>query len=65
VPKRLGGAVVRNRLRRKLREAVRMELARIQTGWDFVFHPRAGAADAPLAALRHEVEKVFQKCARA
>jgi ribonuclease P protein component len=63
VPKRLGKAVLRNRLRRRLREAVRMELHRVSGGWEFVFQPRAAAADAPLEKLREEVARVFQKCA--
>jgi ribonuclease P protein component len=33
---RLGGAVVRNRLKRCLREALRLRLAMIETGWDLV-----------------------------
>jgi ribonuclease P protein component len=61
-PRRLGKAVVRNRLRRRLREAVRLELHRVAGGWEFVFQPRPAAADAPFGQLRDEVAKVFRKC---
>jgi ribonuclease P protein component len=60
-PRRLGNAVVRNRLRRRMREAIRHELWRAQPGWAFVFHPRAAAADAPIERLRAELEKVFRR----
>jgi ribonuclease P protein component len=33
---RLGGAVVRNRIKRRLREAMRLRMAKIQPGWDIV-----------------------------
>jgi len=33
---RLGGAVVRNRLKRRLREAIRLRLTMIKAGWDVV-----------------------------
>ena len=33
---RLGGAVVRNRLKRRLREAIRLRLTMIEVGWDVV-----------------------------
>ncbi len=62
-PRRLGNAVVRNRLRRRMREAIRHEIAQAKPGWGFVFHPRNAAADAPIDRLRAEVEKVFRRCA--
>lgn len=41
--KRLGGAVARNRVRRLLREAIRVEDAALKRGWDVVVvaHPAA------------------------
>lgn len=36
VSSRLGGAVVRNRIKRRLREAMRLRMAAIQPGWDIV-----------------------------
>ncbi|MDQ3996132.1 MAG: ribonuclease P protein component, partial [Gemmatimonadota bacterium] len=35
-PRGLGGAVKRNRLRRRLREAIRVRHAAIATGWDLL-----------------------------
>jgi ribonuclease P protein component len=53
VKKALGGAVVRNRIRRRIREIVRRSNSEIPPGWDLVIHPRKSverAAFAPLAA---------------
>lgn len=37
---RIGGAVVRNRLKRRLREGIRLRMATIEPGWDVVFIAR-------------------------
>jgi ribonuclease P protein component len=53
VKKELGGAVVRNRIRRRIREILRLNDSEIPAGWDIVIHPRASVArtaHAPLAA---------------
>jgi len=55
VGKRIGGAVVRNRVKRRLREAVRHELATLPVGWDLVFSARPAAAAATSAELAAEV----------
>lgn len=47
----VGGAVVRNRVRRRLREAVGAHRARMGAGIDLVLVPRAAAADAPFVEL--------------
>ena len=52
--KRVGGAVVRNRLRRRLREIVRRNQPAIVPGIWFVLVPRASAARATSAALEDE-----------
>jgi ribonuclease P protein component len=52
--KRVGGAVVRNRLRRRLREIVRRHQHAIAAGVWFVLVPRASAARASPAALEDE-----------
>ena len=62
VPRRLGNSVVRNRIRRRMREAVRMELAPLAAGRDLVFHPRSAVLAAPFTELRREVERVFRIC---
>lgn len=40
VSSRIGGAVVRNRIKRQLREAMRLRMATIQPGWDVVLIAR-------------------------
>lgn len=52
--KRIGGAVVRNRLRRRLRDIVRTEQKRIRPGFWFVVVARARAVRASHAELKDE-----------
>lgn len=40
VSRRIGKAVVRNRIKRQLREAIRLRMETIQPGWDVVFIAR-------------------------
>ncbi len=46
VPKAGGGAVVRNRLKRQLREAWRARLDAVRPGCDYVLVARPGLADS-------------------
>ena len=55
VKKALGGAVVRNRLKRRIREILRLHRQEIATGWDIVIHPRSSVATAPFAAIEREL----------
>ncbi len=52
--KRIGGAVVRNRVRRRLRDIVRTEQGRLQEGFWLVVVARPPAAHASYAALKDE-----------
>ena len=52
--KRIGGAVIRNRLRRRLREIVRVEQARINGGIWCVVIARPAAARTSYRALKDE-----------
>jgi ribonuclease P protein component len=61
-PRALGNSVVRNRIKRRLREAVRLRLNQLGSDWVVVFNPRKGALTAPFQDLVREVEKVFLRC---
>ncbi len=52
--KRLGGAVVRNRIRRRLRDVVRAQQGRLREGVWFVVVARPAAARASYGALKDE-----------
>jgi ribonuclease P protein component len=59
VGKRLGGAVIRNRLRRRLREIVRQ--APVKDGWDMVFIARQDAVEADYSTLRQATEDLLSR----
>lgn len=52
--KRIGGAVVRNRVRRRLRDLVRTQQGRLREGFWFVVVARPAAARASYRALKDE-----------
>jgi ribonuclease P protein component len=65
VPKALGKAVDRNRIKRRMREAVRRQLAVLRTPVDVVLHPRRSVIDLDFAALEREVATVFRAIQKA
>ena len=64
VSRKVGGAVVRNRVKRMLREAVRHERHCMVNSWDVVFIARASAAEADAAELRRQVHGMLVKIDR-
>lgn len=60
VGKALGGAVERNRMRRRLREAVRLSPQPEDALVDVVINPKRSLLKARFSDLREEVERAFQ-----
>jgi len=60
IKKALGNAVVRNRMRRRIREAVRGHRQEIPAGWDLVIHPKGSVQRAEFAALAADLLRLLQ-----
>lgn len=64
--KKLGNAVVRNRIRRRLRAAAREILpSKGRPGWDYVLIGRAAAYDCPYAQLVRDLETALEMLQKA
>ena len=59
VGKVLGGAVERNRIRRRMRAAVSRHLAALTRPLDLVLHPRKNVLTMKFALLDAEMEQIF------
>ena len=59
VSRRVGGAVVRNRVKRRLREILRS--AKLKPGWDIIFIVRPPAAGAGFASLEKSVQGLLSQ----
>lgn len=60
--KTIGGAVVRNRARRRLKEAVRLTgPSRAKAGYDYVLIARAGTLQRRFAELIEDLERALAK----
>jgi ribonuclease P protein component len=62
VPRAVGKAVMRNRIRRRMREATRGLLERLPGNWLIVFNPRRSVLDAPFDELCRETGRIFDRC---
>jgi ribonuclease P protein component len=58
-PSRLGKAVLRNRVKRRVREVFRLNRLAIAAGWDIVLNPRQAVAEVPLPTLVRELLRLF------
>jgi ribonuclease P protein component len=59
--RRLGGAVVRNRVRRRLREALRVMAPSFQPGWDVLIIARPAIVDAERDVLVGAVRRLLRR----
>jgi len=66
VTKKVGNAVVRNRIRRRLREAIRLDGDRLASpGFDHVLIGRREALDLDFAAIRADLAGAFAQARKA
>lgn len=65
VGKVMGKAVDRNRIKRRMREAVRRNIAVLTLPVDVVLHPRRAVIDLDFAALDREIAQLFQSIEKA
>jgi ribonuclease P protein component len=62
VTKKVGNAVIRNRTRRRLKEAARLVLAELPiTGMDLVLIGRAGTRQRPFGTLQDDLRRALAK----
>jgi ribonuclease P protein component len=59
VSRALGGAVIRNRMRRRLREAVRTVPERVSAAVDIVINPKKSLLSADFLDIQREIVRAF------
>jgi len=59
--RKLGKAVIRNKLKRRLREIFRLNKHRLKPGLDIIFLPRENAVSRSYQELENSVLKLFQR----
>ena len=59
--RKVGGAVVRNLVRRRMREIFRTQIPAMQTGWDTVVIVRPDASKLGFEAIRDELHSAWRK----
>ncbi len=64
VSRKLGNAIIRNRVKRRLRELTRLLAINTQAGQDVVIVARARAIRAEYARLKEELEVLWTRAVR-
>lgn len=54
-------ATARNRAKRLMREAVRLNLQQIKPGYDFIFSMKGGAPELEYAGMEREIKEILLK----
>ncbi len=61
VSKKLGNSVHRNRVKRRLREAVTPLIPRIRTGYNIIFVAREAVANAPFLQIGADMQQLLER----
>jgi ribonuclease P protein component len=64
IPRAFGKAVVRNRVKRRLREMLRLRFQEFAPEWDIVINPRRAAITATPQQLRRDVDRLIAQCGK-
>jgi len=64
VPRAFGNAVLRNRVKRRMREVLRIRFQEIGPQWDIVINPRRAALKATPEELRRELDRLVTRCGK-
>ncbi len=64
VGKILGQAHERNRIKRRMREALRRHIDLLPAGFDLILHPRRVVLTMEFAQLEHEIVRILEQAGR-